>query len=193
MSLRLLTIISAFVILTLTIHPDDILQALLKLKMPYKSILVISLSTRFVPALIEDARGISDIQRSRGLELDRGNWMQRIRRRSAVIMPLLANSLDRTVQVSEAMEARAFGSGNKRSFYKKLSLRRMDLLIWCLSLLPVILGVWMRIWGMGDYQYYPTLGTPGLGGYEWLALIWLLVLLNVMTLLAVVKKRLSFD
>lgn len=193
MSLRLLTIISAFVILTLTIHPDDILQALLKIKVPYKSILVISLSTRFVPTLIDDARGISDIQRSRGLELDRGNLVQKIRRRSAVIIPLLSNSLDRSVQVAEAMESRAFGSGKKRSFYKELNLNRIDILILCLSLFPIVLGTLMRFWNMGDYQYYPTLGNIGPGSSEWLALILLLVLLNSVIPLAMVKKRLEID
>jgi energy-coupling factor transport system permease protein len=193
MSLRLLTIISAFVILTLTIHPDDILQALLKIKVPYKSILVISLATRFVPTLIEDARGISDIQRSRGLELDRGNPVQRIRRRSAVIMPLLSNSLDRTVQIAEAMESRAFASGKKRTFYKELNLNRMDVIIAGISLLPVITATWMRCAEMGDYQYYPALGNIGHGSSEWPALILLLVLLAAITPLAALKKRLEFD
>ena len=193
MSLRLLTIISAFVILTVTIHPDDILQALLKIKVPYKSILVISLSTRFVPTLVEDARIISDIQRSRGLELDRGNLIQKARGRSAVIIPLLANSLDRSVQVAEAMEARAFGSGEKRSFYKYLNLNKMDILILCINLSSLFLGILIRFWNMGDYQYYPTLGTIGLGSAEWLALILLIILFNAILPLVMLKKRLEFD
>jgi energy-coupling factor transport system permease protein len=193
MSLRLLTIISAFTILTLTIHPDSIMQALLKIKIPYKSILVISLSTRFVPTLIDDAKVISDIQRSRGLELDQGNLIQKIKRRSAVIIPLLSNSLDRTVQVAEAMEARAFGFGKKRVFYQELNLNRLDILMLLFSFFPVLVGVLMRFWNMGDYQYYPTLGTIVPVGYEWLALILLLVLFIVILPLAVIKKRLEYD
>lgn len=193
MSLRLLTIISAFAILTLTIHPDDIMQALLKIKMPYKSILVISLSTRFVPTLVDDAKMISDIQRSRGLELDRGNLVQRIKRRSAVIIPLLSNSLDRTVQVAEAMEARAFGSGEKRVFYKVLNLHRLDILMLVFNCLPVVLAVLLRWQGMGDYQYYPTLGKIGLNGIEWSMLALVLILFWMIIPLAVVKKRLEFD
>ena len=193
MALRLLTIISAFAVLTLTIHPDDIMQALLKIKVPYKSILVISLSTRFVPTLVDDAKWIMDIQRSRGLELDKGNLIQRIKRRSTVIIPLLSNSLDRTVQVAEAMEARAFGSGEKRVFYKGLNLNRLDILILLSSFLPVILGVLMRLWKMGDYQYYPTLGKLSLGGFEWSMLVLLLILFSLIIPLAVIKKRLEFD
>lgn len=193
MSLRLLTIISAFAILTLTVHPDDIMQAMLKMKIPYKSILVISLSTRFFPTLIDDAERISDTQRTRGLELDRGHLFQRIRKRTAVIIPLLSNSLDRTVQLAEAMEARAFGSGEKRVFFKVLKLNRLDTLILIFSLCPLLLGGWMRWNGWGNYQYYPTLGKLSLNGMEWSMLFLLLVMLDIITPLAVLKKRLEFD
>ena len=111
MCLRLLAIISAFTILTFTIHPDDLMLSMIKMKLPYKSVLVTSLSTRFIPTLIDDVECISDVQRSRGLELDKGNLLQKIKSRMSIIIPLLSNSLDRTVQVSEAMESRAFGSG----------------------------------------------------------------------------------
>ncbi len=193
MSWRLLTIISAFTILTLTIHPDDIMQAMLKMKIPYKSMLVISLSTRFVPTLVDDAERISDIQRSRGLELDRGNLVRRIRSRTAVIIPLLSNSLDRTVQLAEAMEARAFGSGEKRVFFKGLKLTRLDALVLTFSLSPLLLGGWMRWKGWGDYQYYPTLGKINLGSLEWSMLILLLALFGTIVPLALLKKRLELD
>jgi energy-coupling factor transport system permease protein len=102
MSLRLLAIISAFAILTFTVHPDDMMLAMIRMKLPYKSVLVTSLSTRFIPTLIDDIERITDIQRSRGLELDKGKLSQRIRSRSSIVIALLSNSLDRAVQVAEA-------------------------------------------------------------------------------------------
>ena len=36
MSLRILTIISAFTLITFTIHPDDLMISMIKLKVPYK-------------------------------------------------------------------------------------------------------------------------------------------------------------
>jgi energy-coupling factor transport system permease protein len=193
MSLRLLTIFSAFTILTLTIHPDDIMQALLKMKVPYKSILVISLSMRFVPTLIDDARMVSDIQRSRGLELDRGNPLQKIRRHSAVIIPLLSNALDRTTQIAEAMESRAFGAGKERTFYKELNLGWLDTLILGCCFCPVILGVLLHFWRMGDYQYYPTAGTIIPGSMEWLSLVLLCLFFSAVIPMAMLNKRLKFD
>ena len=193
MSIRLLAIISAFAILTFAIHPDDIMLAMIKMKLPYKSVLVTSLSTRFIPTLIDDVERISDVQRSRGLELDRGKLAQRIKSRMAIIIPLLSNSLDRTVQVAEAMESRAFGSGEKRSFYKEVKLSRLDTLALILGFLPIVLGIFMRWWGHGDYQYYPTLEKISLDGFECSMLALLVFLLCMMVFLALLKKRIELD
>jgi len=193
MSLRLLTVISAFAILTLTVHPDDLMLAMIKLKLPYKSVLVTSLSTRFLPTLIDDVERISDVQRSRGLELDRGNLVQKIRGRMAIIIPLLSNSLDRTVQVAEAMESRAFGSGEKRAFYKEIKLGRLDIPALILGFLPVVLGIFMRWWGHGDYQYYPTLEKISLSGFESSMLTLLVFCLCMIVPFAVLKKRIELD
>jgi energy-coupling factor transport system permease protein len=178
MSLRLAVIISAFALLTLTTHPDDMMLALLKLRLPFKSVLVTSLATRFIPTLLDDLARVSDVQRSRGLELDRGRLTERIRNRSSVVMVLLANSLDRAVQVAEAMESRAFGSGNGRTFYHDLSLNARDKVATVLSLLPLALGVFLAVSNYGEFWYYPNLQGLALGGLEWgLVAVMILLLL----------------
>jgi energy-coupling factor transport system permease protein len=193
MSLRLLAIISAFAILTFTVHPDDLMLAMVKMKLPYKSVLVMSLTTRFIPTLIDDVERISDVQRSRGLELDRGNLVQRIRSRIAIVIPLLSNSLDRTVQVAEAMESRAFGTGAKRTFYHEVKLSKIDVWILIACLLPLALGIFRRYLGQGDYQYYPTLEKLSPGSLEYLTLGLLLLSLSIMIPLAFMKKGLELD
>jgi len=193
MSLRLLTVISAFAVITFTIHPDDIMLAMIKLKLPYKSVLVTSLSTRFIPTLIDDVERIGNVQRSRGLELEKGNLLHRIRSRLAIIVPLLSNSLDRTVQVAEAMESRAFGSGEERSFYKEIKLGRLDVPMLILGFLPLAQGILMRWWGYGDYQYYPIMGEISLAGFEVSMLVLLVFWLCMMVPLALLKKRIELD
>ena len=193
MSLRLLAIISAFGILTFTIHPDDLMLSVIKMKLPYKSVLVISLTTRFIPTLIDDVERISDVQRSRGLELDRGKLSQRIRNRMAILIPLLSNSLDRTVQVAEAMESRAFGHGERRTFYREVKLSKVDVQILIASFLPLAIGILMLWLGQGVYQYYPALEKVSLGGFEYFMLALLVLSLDMVVLLAFIKKRIELD
>ena len=193
MSIRLLAIISAFAVLTLTVNPDDMMLSMIKMKLPYKSVLVTALSTRFVPTLIGDAERISDVQRSRGLELDKGRLPQRIKRSMSVIIPLLSNSLDRTVQISEAMESRGFGSGTQRTFYKDVKVSRIDAVTLLFGLAPCALVIAMEVLGYGDYQFYPTLEGMRVGGAEWSTLPVLALLVSSLVPLAFIKGRIDLD
>lgn len=193
MALRLLAIISAFAIVTFTVHPDDLMLTMIKMKLPYKSVLVTSLSTRFIPTLIDDVERITDVQRARGLELDRGRLPQKIRRRMSIVIALLSNSLDRAIQVAEAMESRAFGTGRGRTSYKEIGLSLTDAITLLFALLPVALGIFMGIAGYGQYEYYPTLGKIGLSIPEWFMLAILLVVLSAILPLAYIKRRVDLD
>jgi len=193
MALRLLVIISAFVLVNLTVHPDDMMLAMIKMKLPYKSVLVTSLSTRFIPTFIDDIERIRDVQRSRGLELDKGKLVQRVKNYSAVIMPLLSNSLDRSVQVAEAMESRAFGAGTRRTFYKETKLGKADIPALAGSTLPLLMGILMWRYGLGGYQYYPTLGKISLGGIDLFWLIASILVISSLVLWGLMKKGLEID
>ncbi len=180
MALRLGAIISAFTLLNLCVHPDDLMRAAIKLRLPYRSVLVTSLSTRFIPVLMADAKTISDVQQSRGLSFDRGGVVQRIRNRGALIFPLLSNSLDRAIQVAEAMESRAYGAPVRRTFYRDVPLRSEDLALVFVLCSGVVLLVLARMSGFGSYQYYPSLGDLYMSPAAWLVMALLgAVLLSV--------------
>lgn len=193
MCLRLLAIISAFAILTFTVHPDDMMLAMIKVRLPYKSVLLTSLSTRFIPTLIDDAQRITDVQRSRGLELDKGRLTRRIRGRASIVTALLSNSLDRAVQVAEAMESRAFGTGSKRTFYKDIRLTLTDTATLVFALLPLALGIFIGVSGYGQYQYYPAVQRVSLSGLEWSLLGLMAALLLAILPLAYIKRRVDLD
>jgi energy-coupling factor transport system permease protein len=193
MALKLMVIISAFAFVNLTVHPDDIMSVLLKMKLPYKSVLVTSLSTRFIPCLVEDVRRISDAYRTRGVRLDAGNWLTRLRKRAGIVIPLLSNSLDRAVQVAEAMEARAFGTGKKRVFYRDIRLSRLDAVTAAAAVMPLCAGIFMRITQQGRYLFYPTLGPLATGPFAWGPLAVLGLLLMAIIPLAFLKRRLELD
>jgi len=193
MALKLIVIISAFAFINLTVHPDDIMSVLLKMKLPYKSVLVTSLSTRFIPCLVEDIERISDAYRTRGRLLDTGNWFRRLKNRAGIIIPLLSNSLDRAVQVAEAMEARAFGTGQRRTFYKDIKMSRMDLLTLIFGVLPLGTGIVLLVSGYGDYKYYPSLQAIEFGFLESALLCMLAILLVAILPSAFLKRRVELD
>ncbi len=193
MAVKLTVIISAFTFINLTVHPDDIMSVLLKMKLPYKSVLVTSLSTRFIPCLIEDAQRINDAYRTRGALPETDNWLKKLKNRAGIIIPLLSNSLDRAIQVAEAMEARAFGTGQKRTYYKNIVLSGLDRVILAFGLLPLGAGILLRVFGYGDYEYYPVLQTIDFGGFLFLMPGILTLFLLLIIPLAFIRRRVAFD
>jgi energy-coupling factor transport system permease protein len=154
MALRLYVVVAAFTIVSLTVHPDEFTQLLARFA--YRSGLAVSLSTRFYPAVVRDASTIVDAQRSRGLDLDTGGRMARIRRRMPVVMPLFHSSLERAVGTAEAMEARGFGSASRTRWVRR-SWSGADALALVSAATVAGLAIVLALWGDGAPAYYPTI------------------------------------
>ena len=89
----------AFALYALRIDHDRLLAA----ATGRRSVLAAALATRLVPTLERDARGLVEALRGRGLE------PEGLRGHAALLSPLLAGSLERGLNLAEAMEARGFG------------------------------------------------------------------------------------
>ena len=68
-----------------------------------RSALAVALATRLVPTLERDAAGLVEALRGRGVTVEG------MRARARLLSPLLAGSLERGLNLAEAMEARGFG------------------------------------------------------------------------------------
>ncbi len=144
MCLRLLVLLSSFSIFFLTVHPDDLAAALVALKFPYTFSFSISLSFRYVPTLALEVQMIMDAQKSRGLELEKGNLFARIKNFLPIIVPLVLLSIRRALLVAESLESRGFGTSAKRSFYKEIKMGFSDWIVLVLLVLLLIVGICVK-------------------------------------------------
>jgi len=115
MVLRFLILISAFSVFFLTTMPDDLGAALEKMGVPYDYCFMFTTAVRYVPVLATEALTIIDAQRSRGLEMEKGNFIRRVKNFIPVLIPLLVNSIRRSLEMAEAMEARSWGAVERRT------------------------------------------------------------------------------
>jgi energy-coupling factor transport system permease protein len=99
-SLRLVAVGLAFAAYALLLDHDRLLQAGGALR---RSALAIGLATRLFPTLERDAAGYVEALRGRGVEVEG------LRGRARLLSPLLAGSLERSLNLAESMEARGFG------------------------------------------------------------------------------------
>lgn len=104
--LRLVAVILASSAFLLLADPDRV-QALASRVAP-RSALTVALSARLVPTLRRDAIALSESLRLRGIGAGSGR-RARIRRGAALVEPLVGSSLERGVDIAEAMAARGYG------------------------------------------------------------------------------------
>jgi energy-coupling factor transport system permease protein len=99
-ALRLGAVGLAFAAYALLLDHDRLLAAA---GVARRSLLAVALATRLVPTLERDAHGLVESLRARGLVVEG------VRRRATLLSPLLAGSLERGLNLAEAMEARGYG------------------------------------------------------------------------------------
>ena len=99
-ALRLAAVTLAFAAYALVLDHDSLLRSA---RFARRSALVVALATRLVPTLERDVHGLVTALRGRGLEVEG------LRGRARLMSPLVAGSLERALNLAEAMEARGYG------------------------------------------------------------------------------------
>lgn len=132
--MRFLLIILFSTLLTLTTTPlsladavESLLKPLERLKVPAHEIgLMLSLSLRFVPTLMDDTTRIMNAQRARGVDFGEGNLIQKVKSIIPILIPLFASSFKRADALAIAMEARGYQGGDGRTKYRLLKWTTKD-------------------------------------------------------------------
>lgn len=153
---RLALMLSLTLILTSSTKPMDLTYALEWLLHPLKWIKVpihvfamtISLALRFIPTLLDETERIMKAQASRGVDFQDGKFKEKIRAIISLIIPLIASSLGRSIDLANAMIARGYDPDKKRTRYRLLKFHKGDLfsfitviIVFGLLLTGMILGV----------------------------------------------------
>ena len=134
LALRFISIVSSTSFFFLTTSPDELEHIMRWFRVPTDIVFAFVTAVRFVPVLMLDAIQIMDAQKSRGLEIDRGNPITRIKRITPVLIPLIVSAVVRSGELAEAMESRAYGAIKKPTILNTLQLGRVDKVVSLLSL-----------------------------------------------------------
>jgi len=160
MTLRFLAVTSFFSIFFLTTSPDEFADTLTSLKIPYEYVLVLTMALRFVPTLARDLEIIYDAHRSRGLEVDKGNFIQRIKNFKPILITLFIYEIRRSFMIAEALEARAFDPSRGRTLYYRPKLGKKDIIVLLATLVFSILLAYARVYGLLPAPLYMEIPSP---------------------------------
>lgn len=99
-AVRLAAVTLAFAVYALLLDHDALLRSA---RFARRSALVVALATRLVPTLERDVHGLVEALRGRGVEVEG------VRGRARLVSPIVSGSLERALNLAEAMEARGYG------------------------------------------------------------------------------------
>jgi energy-coupling factor transport system permease protein len=148
MTLRFIVLVESFSIFFLTTSPDHLGLALEQTHIPYEFCFAFTTAVRFVPVLAEEAQTIMDAQKARGLELERGNFLKRIRNYIPILIPLIVSAIRRSLELAEAMESRAWGATKKRTNLYMLKMHRGDLVLLAITVGILATAIYVRLYVM---------------------------------------------
>ena len=149
-SLRFFLLILMTSLLTLTTTPIEITDGLEELLGPLKRIkfpvhelaLMMSISLRFIPTLMQETDKIMKAQSARGVDFTGGPVKDRVKAIIPLLIPLFISSFKRAEELAIAMEARGYRGGEGRTKYRQLNwgVRDTSMLI-VLGLVTALLAV----------------------------------------------------
>jgi energy-coupling factor transport system permease protein len=146
MTLRFVVLVESFSVFFLTTSPDHLGLALEQSRVPYEFAFAFTTAVRFVPVLAEEAQTIMDAQKARGLELEKGSFLKRIRNYVPVLIPLIVSAIRRSLELAEAMESRAWGATKKRTNLYALKLLRGDFALLAINVALLAVAIYVRLY-----------------------------------------------
>lgn len=148
LALRLSLLVISTSLLTLTTTPILLTDAIEKLMYPFKFVgmpvheiaMMMTISLRFIPTLLEETDKIMKAQASRGADFDTGNFIQRAKSFIPVLVPLFVSAFRRADDMAIAMEARCYRGSEGRTRMKQLKISSIDYkIIAVMSVMTVVL------------------------------------------------------
>ena len=134
LAVRLIFLITATTLLTLTTSPialtdgiESLLKPLKKVKFPVHELaMMMTIAMRFIPTLIEETDKIMKAQTARGAEFDSGSIFKRAAGMVPLLVPLFVSAFRRADELAFAMESRCYHGGEGRTRMKIMHMQVRD-------------------------------------------------------------------
>ena len=131
---RLMYLIIASSLLTLTTTPTRLTDAMEKVMRPLNKInvpvhevaMMMSIALRFIPILVDETDKIMKAQSARCMDFEHGNIIKRLKNLVPLLIPLFISAIRRANDLALAMEARCYQGGEGRTKMRELKYVKTD-------------------------------------------------------------------
>lgn len=153
--LRIISLIVISSLLTLTTKPVELTQGMESLMKPLTYVkvnvsilaMMISIALRFIPSLINESQKILKAQASRGVDFQEAKLNKKIMQILSLLVPMFVISYKKAEDLAEAMEARGYIPGEKRSSIHVLKYKIKDIIAMIIPLLFLSSVIVLKVLG----------------------------------------------
>lgn len=155
MCVRILCLVAGTALLTYTTSPIALTDGIELLFAPLKKVgapvheiaMMMTISLRFIPTLIEETEKIMSAQKARGADLESGNIFQRVRAMLPILIPLFVSAFRRAEELALAMESRCYHGGEGRTRMRVLKTSVTDFFAVAFMAICLAAVIWANIMG----------------------------------------------
>jgi energy-coupling factor transport system permease protein len=151
-TLLMVLMISAGMILITSTRNEELVNGMIRLGMPYRVGFAISTALRLVPTIVSSTITISQAQRSRGLDLESGNLLQRIKKFLPLLVPVFLSTIRSTNIFGMALESKGFGAKEERTFYLVFEMSKADYVALVFTIVFMLVSIYFAILGYGQIE-----------------------------------------
>jgi len=148
-TLVILSLIVEGIVFLSTTRYEEFTLGLISLGLPYRVGFAISTAFRMVPMIVASAYAVAQAQRSRGLDLDTGNVIERIKKYLPLLIPVFLSMIRSTNTFVMALESRGFGARKRRTFLLEVGFRKGDYVCIACLLLLFAAATYLKMKGYG--------------------------------------------
>lgn len=137
---RIFLMVSTFYTLIMTTNFSEMIYGLQKFGIPFKAAFMCGMVLQIIPMMISEFQTIADAQRARGLELDKGGIVKRIRKYSTVLFPLFVRTIQAGQSFALAMHLYGLQFNRRRTTHREFRIAGTDwgflavhLVLWALA------------------------------------------------------------
>ncbi len=146
-----ITVIAGMIFLSTT-RNEEVVVGLVRLGIPYRFAFAVSTALRLVPTIVATGFTIGQAQRSRGLDLQSGNVVQRVRKYVPLLVPVFVSTIRSTNVFSMALESKGFGANPERTFFLRTAIGLRDVLVLIVFVALLVGSVALRVAGYGGLE-----------------------------------------
>ena len=139
LALRLMAMIIMLPLVIFTTQVQTFALGLVRMGLPYKLSYTMTTALNLVPILQLETGVIVDAQRLRAMHsFEKGKLIDKIKAYPALVTPLVIGSMRRAQLMAVAMDSRAFGATNSRTYMEDIQMKSGD---WFFLIFSILLAV----------------------------------------------------